>query len=49
MRFIYDRYERDIIPTKAPRTQEDNLSYLAWLRKVFDSAPIDSISPQFIA
>ena len=23
--------------------------YLTWLRKVFDSAPIDSISPQFIA
>ncbi len=49
MRFIFDRYERDIIPTKAPRTQKDNLSYLSWLRKVFDSAPIDSISPQFIA
>ena len=49
MRFIFDRYERDIIPTKAPRTQKDNLSYLTWLRKVFDSAPIDSISPQFIA
>ncbi len=49
MRFIFDRYERDIIPAKAPRTQKDNLSYLTWLRKVFDSAPIDSISPQFIA
>ena len=49
MRFIFDRYEQDIIPTKAPRTQKDNLSYLTWLRKVFDSAPIDSISPQFIA
>ena len=40
MRFIFDRYERDIIPTKAPRTQKDNLSYLTWLRKVFDSAPM---------
>lgn len=49
MRVIFDRYERDVIPTKAPRTQRDNLGCLKFLRAVFDSAPIDSITPQFIA
>jgi integrase len=49
MRVIFDRYERDIIPTKAPRTQKDNRGQLAMLRKVFDTAPIDAITPQHIA
>ena len=49
MRYIFDRYEREIIPTKAPRTQKDNLAYLQFIRKVFDSAPIDLITPQHIA
>lgn len=49
MRFIFDRYEKEIIPTKAPRTQKDNLGCLKGLRSVFDSAPIDSITPQIIA
>lgn len=49
MRFIFDRYEKEIIPTKAPRTQKDNLGCLKGLRAVFDSAPIDSITPQIIA
>jgi integrase len=46
---ILDRYEKDIIPTKAPRTQKDNLSYAAWLRKVFEQVAIDDITPQMIA
>lgn len=49
MRFIFDRYERDIIPAKAYSTQKDNLGSLAMLRKVFDNAPIDGITPQIIA
>lgn len=49
MRVIFDRYERDIIPTKAPKTQKDNRGQLAMLRKVFDTAPIDAITPQHIA
>lgn len=49
MRFIFDRYERDIIPTKAARTQKDNREQLSMLRRVFDTAPIDAITPQFIA
>jgi integrase len=49
MRFIFDRYAKEIIPTKQPRTRKDNGYELAQLRKVFDSAPISSITPQHIA
>lgn len=49
MRFIFDRYERDIIPAKALATRRDNQGSLKFLRKVFNDAPIDSITPQFIA
>ena len=49
MRFIFDRYERDIVPQKATRTQRDNADMLRKLRPVFDSAPIDAITPQIIA
>lgn len=49
MRIIFNRYERDIIPAKAPKTQKDNLGILAMLRTVFDTAPIDAITPQHIA
>lgn len=46
---ILDRYQTDIIPTKAPRTQRDNLAQIAWLRKVFEDVAIDDITPQMIA
>jgi integrase len=49
MRFIFDRYERDIIPGKAPATQRDNMLCMKHLRSVFDTAPIDAITPQMIA
>ncbi len=49
LRFIFERYEKEVVPTKAPKTQRDNLGSLKALRKVFDSAPIDAITPQFIA
>lgn len=49
MRFIFDRYERDIVPQKATRTQRDNADMLRKLRPVFDSAPVDAITPQIIA
>ncbi|MFT0212869.1 tyrosine-type recombinase/integrase [Pseudomonas sp. F1_0610] len=49
MGFIFDRYEREIIPTKKPRTQKDNLAELKQLRKVLDTAPIDAITPHVIA
>lgn len=49
MRELFDRYEREIIPTKAPRTQADNRAELRQLRKAFDSAPIGAITPQVVA
>lgn len=49
LRFIFERYEKEVVPTKAPKTQKDNLGSLKALRKVFDSAPIDAITPQIIA
>ena len=35
MAAIFDRYSRDIIPTKAERTQRDNLKEIANLRRAF--------------
>ncbi|WP_025804652.1 tyrosine-type recombinase/integrase [Pseudomonas chlororaphis] len=49
MKGIFDRYIRDIVPKKAPRTQRDNLAEIKQLRTMFDSAPIDSITPATIA
>ncbi|KRV64194.1 tyrosine-type recombinase/integrase [Pseudomonas citronellolis] len=49
MRSIFDRYVRDVLPSKAPRTQSDNLKELKQLRMVFDEAPIDAITPAMIA
>ena len=46
-RHVADAYLRDVIPTKAPRTQRDNLAELARLREFFDDppAPLDAIQP----
>lgn len=49
MKAIFDRYQRDIIPKKAPRTQRDNKAELRQLRAAFDTAPIDAITPAMIA
>lgn len=49
MKHIFDRYVRDVIPTKALRTQSDNAKELKQLRAGFDNAPIDAITPQHIA
>lgn len=49
MKGIFDRYERDIIPKKAPRTQKDNKAELKHLRKGFEGAPIDAITPSMVA
>jgi len=46
---LFDRYERDIIPVKSPRTQKDNKYELERLRKAFADAPIEAISPPVIA
>jgi integrase len=49
MRVIFDRYVREVIPTKARRTQRDNLLCIGRLRKVFDAAPIEAVTPQHVA
>ena len=49
MKGIFDRYARDIIPKKAPRTQKDNRAELKYLRDAFDDAPIDAITPSMVA
>lgn len=49
MKELFDRYEREVVPTKAPRTQSDNQAELRQLRKAFDSAPITAITPQVVA
>lgn len=49
-RYVAERYLREVIPKKAPRTQKDNIIQLNHLYKVFDSppAPIDRIKPKHI-
>lgn len=43
-------YRKDVLPTKAPRTQQDNEKELGWLLKFFGDppAPLDSIEPLHI-
>lgn len=49
-RYVAERYMREVIPTKAPRTQRDNLTELDYLYAFFDEppAPIDDIEPVHI-
>ena len=49
MGYVFDRYEKEIIPGKSLRTQSDNYKELKQLRKAFESAPIESITPQVVA
>ncbi|WJO24087.1 tyrosine-type recombinase/integrase [Pseudomonas soli] len=46
---VFNRYERDVVPGKMPRTQKDNLLSLKQLRAAFGEAPIDALTPQIIA
>lgn len=46
---LFDKYEKKIIPTKSIRTQSDNLKELKQLRKAFENAPLESITPQVVA
>ena len=49
-RYVAERYLREILPTKAPRTQRDNLHEIEWLYRFFDNppAPIEKITPLHI-
>lgn len=46
-RYVAERYRREVIPTKAQRTQRDNAKELEQLYKFFDNppAPIEQIQP----
>lgn len=46
-RYTAERYVRDVLPTKAPATQKDNLRELNQLYKFFDDppAPLETIEP----
>ena len=45
---IAQRYEREVMPTKAPRTQRDNLIELDKLRAVFGRMLIEAIKPHHV-
>lgn len=49
LRHIFKKYEIEVVPTKAPRTQLENQWCLKQLRPVFENAHIDAITPQHIA
>jgi integrase len=46
-RYVAERYIKEVIPTKAPATQKDNLRELRMLYKFFDDppAPLEKIKP----
>lgn len=46
---LFEKYGKKIIPTKSIRTQSDNRKELKQLRKAFENAPLDSITPQVVA
>ena len=45
---VSQRYEREVMPTKAARTQRDNLKELDNLRAVFGRMLIDAIKPHHV-
>ena len=49
MNVVFDRYAREVIPTKALKTQHNNQLEIAKLRSVFGTAPVEAITPQHIA
>lgn len=46
---LFDRYDRDIIPTKKTSTQRENRLSLKQLRQAFGEAPVDAITPHIVA
>ncbi len=47
---VSNRYLKEVLPLKAPRTQKDNLIELEWLLKFFNDppAPLEAIKPENI-
>ncbi len=50
-RYVAERYQREELPKKAPRTQKDNLQELAKLYEFFDNPPatLNDIEPHHIS
>ncbi len=46
---LLDRYARDVLPSKAPKTVKDQTRQLDVLRRVFGQMPLASVKPQHIA
>lgn len=46
---LFDDYESKVMPKLTPGTQDDYRKGLRQLRKVFEGAPIDAMTPQVIA
>ncbi|UFS56931.1 tyrosine-type recombinase/integrase [Comamonadaceae bacterium M7527] len=44
-----DRYEREVMPTKAPRTQRDNRLEMREIRRAFGHMALEAIKPKHIA
>jgi integrase len=45
---LFDRYERDVLPTKEPRTQQDYRKHLLILRKTFGHMAPNDLLPEHV-
>lgn len=45
---LFDRYALEVIPTKAPKSQESNNLSIRKLKPVFGHMPIDSVKPKHV-
>lgn len=50
LRYVANEYRKQVVPTKAPRTQRDNTKEIAKLLEFFDDppGPLDAIEPQHV-
>ena len=48
MRQLFDRYQREVVPKKAPKTQRDNVYGLSLLRQAFGHVHPEQIMPKHI-
>ncbi|MFE1816449.1 tyrosine-type recombinase/integrase [Metapseudomonas otitidis] len=47
-RFVAEKYLVEVVPTKSPATQKDNLRELKQLLGFFEEAPLEDIEPQHV-
>jgi integrase len=45
---LFDRYAKEVLPAKAPKTQYDHLNHLRRLRAVFGMMPLTDIQPHHV-